>query len=417
MLQSGRRRRGNPQHLQPHLLLTGGKLVMEELMPGFTAQLEAAGMEQMDVGEAHIWDHGAVRARGPTSIKAICVTRRVLEQCLRDRVLADAGPRLRLRDKTRVTALLWDEVCRSVLGVRLAGCEEVRADVVVDSSGRNSPTPRWLQDAGWTAPGMKIGSKALACYSRPWGRRNALILGGVNGTWQVTLYGYEGEQAPLDSMDAYMDFAALLPDQTAYRFLQRATFLTPVMRYAATSNEQRLYDKVPMPPGLLVIGDAAQVVDPFYGQGMSVVAMAAKTLGQEVGRALGGARTAEERRAALRLLSATWQETLARSNEPAWLMATVYMDGLARLMHSDPAASEAFFAVAYLVKPMSALFSPSLVFKVLWLLLRENLGLVALPQPPLQAAGKAGPAAETASAADNGAGRRQHDGMPAAADE
>ncbi len=26
-------------------------------------------MEQMDVGEAHIWDHGAVRARGPTSIK------------------------------------------------------------------------------------------------------------------------------------------------------------------------------------------------------------------------------------------------------------------------------------------------------------------------------------------------------------
>lgn len=39
MLQSGRRRRGNPQHLQPHLLLTGDKLVMEELMPGFTAQV------------------------------------------------------------------------------------------------------------------------------------------------------------------------------------------------------------------------------------------------------------------------------------------------------------------------------------------------------------------------------------------
>lgn len=146
------------------------------------------------------------------------------------------------------------------------------------------------------------------------------------------------------------------------------------MRYAATSNEQRLYDKVPMPPGLLVIGDAAQVVDPCYGQvrsqpsaqdmqrrmlvvltqqdegglgcssgqpvrlgflhalhpccpapqsqGMSVVAMAAKTLGQEVSRALGGASTADARRAALRSLSATWQETLARSNKPAWLMAT-----------------------------------------------------------------------------------------------
>lgn len=50
--------------------------------------------------------------------------------------------------------------------------------------------------------------------------------------------------------------------------------------------------------------------------------MAAKVLGQEVGRALGGARTVEARRAALRSLSDTWQKTLARSNEPAWLMAT-----------------------------------------------------------------------------------------------
>ena len=125
----------------------------------------------------------------------------------------------------------------------------------------------------------------MACWSRLWGRRNALILGGINGTWQVrwarpqeahyvhlvsatsgsslcggdylpheehgrgcrrehpsnnekthehpaphpqvTLYGYEGEKAPVDNLGAYLDFAASLPDQTAYRFLQRATFLTP----------------------------------------------------------------------------------------------------------------------------------------------------------------------------------------------
>lgn len=115
------------------------------------------------------------------------------------------------------------------------------------------------------------------------------------------------------------------------------------MRFVATSNEQRQYDKVPMPPGLLVIGDAVQVVDPCYRQVSQclewlqgeanwraspgafhicppasfpccfslfcplsgpfspppVVAMAAKALGQEVGGALGSARTAlAERRLA-----------------------------------------------------------------------------------------------------------------------
>ncbi|KAL4425859.1 hypothetical protein ABPG75_009875 [Micractinium tetrahymenae] len=465
LLQSGRRRSGNPQHLQPHLLLTGGKNVMEELMPGFIAELEAAGMEQLDIGaDAHMWDWGAPYARGPTSIKAMSTNRRVLEQCLRDRVLADAGGRLRLRDSTRVAGFLWDEGCRSVLGVRLTTGEEVQGDVMVDSSGRSSATPRWLRDAGWSAPDVKVvdahcvyasahvthpeglpeGRKGLACWSRPWGRRNALIFGGETGTWQVILYGYEGDKAPVNSMEGYLDFAASLPDQTAYRFLQGATFLTPVMRYVATSNEQRQYDKVPMPPGLLVIGDAVQAVDPCYGQGMSVAAMAAKALGQEAGRALAGAPTAEARRTALRSLSATWQKTLARSNEPAWLMATgsdmrfptakiegmsrppalmeVYMDGLARLMHFDPAAFEAFFLVAYLVKPMSALFSPSLVLKVLWLLLRERLGLVPLPQPPQRAAGAASRdaasmAAEEAAAASGQASKGMHDVLPTTLEE
>ncbi len=68
------------------------------------------------------------------------MTRRVLEQCLRDRVLADAGPRLRLRDQTRVTALLWDEVCRSVLGERRC-CNTGRRQLRCSVAARK---PSWL---------------------------------------------------------------------------------------------------------------------------------------------------------------------------------------------------------------------------------------------------------------------------------
>lgn len=73
------------------------------------------------------------------------------------------------------------------------------------------------------------------------------------------------------------------------------------------------------------------------------------------------------------------------------------------------------------MKPMSALFAPGLVLKVLWLLLRERLGLVALPQPPQQAAAAAGPAAaaaaaEASHAVDEAGSRRQHGGAQAAPD-
>lgn len=58
------------------------------------------------------------------------------------------------------------------------------------------------------------------------------------------------------------------------------------MRFVATSNEQRQYDKVPMPPGLLVIGDAVQVVDPCYGQ--ASVPMPGVAAGEAHGKASPG---------------------------------------------------------------------------------------------------------------------------------
>lgn len=76
--------------------------------------------------------------------------------------------------------------------------------------------------------------------------------------------------------------------------------------------------------------------------------------------------------------------------------------------------------VAYLVKPMSALFSPTLLLKVLWLLARERLGLVPLPQPPQQAARAAGNTSATppaVSAADKMGGHRQQERQPAQVEE
>lgn len=52
----------------------------------------------------------------PTPLQALGISRRQLEQCLRDRVLREGGPRLHLRDRTRVAGLVWDDHKEGVTG-------------------------------------------------------------------------------------------------------------------------------------------------------------------------------------------------------------------------------------------------------------------------------------------------------------
>ena len=151
------------------------------------------------------WIAAAPHSAASCCAQFVCVSRRVLEQTLRDRVLRDNAGALTLRDRCKVTNLAWDAtkgavqnetplhtpppgaccpasclLCfaawsadRSALlmvclfaapmllrllappGVELASGEVVPVDVVLDCSGRYSRTPTWLQDAGWQQPPTK----------------------------------------------------------------------------------------------------------------------------------------------------------------------------------------------------------------------------------------------------------------------
>lgn len=67
-------------------------------------------------------------------------------------LIAHAGPKLTIRDKTKVAGLLWGEGGKSVDGVVLATGEELRADVVFVADGRKSKLPSWLEEAGVELP-------------------------------------------------------------------------------------------------------------------------------------------------------------------------------------------------------------------------------------------------------------------------
>lgn len=55
---------------------------------------------------------------------------------------------------------------------------------------------------------------------------------------------------------------------------------------------------------------------------MSVASLGALALDAALSTALAGARTSAERSGAVRGLCASWHKTLAKVNEPAWLIAT-----------------------------------------------------------------------------------------------
>jgi flavin-dependent dehydrogenase len=123
--------------------------------------------------------------------------------------VAEATPGLRVRRGVGVEGLITGAPARNgiphVVGVRTSGGEEVRADLVVDMSGRRSPLPRWLDQAG--LPPAAGGDRGLRFmyYGRhyrsadgsvpfafgpalqPLGTISSLTLPADNGIWSVVL--------------------------------------------------------------------------------------------------------------------------------------------------------------------------------------------------------------------------------------
>ena len=75
--------------------------------------------------------------------------------------------------------------------------------------------------------------------------------------------GYKGNYCPTDEQ-GFLDFARSLPCKKIYNALRQAKPLSPITTFSKTRNFRRLYDKVPPPKGLCVVGDAACCFNPVY---------------------------------------------------------------------------------------------------------------------------------------------------------
>jgi 2-polyprenyl-6-methoxyphenol hydroxylase-like FAD-dependent oxidoreductase len=214
---------------------------------------------------------------------------------------------------------------------------ELRADLVVDASGRTSRVDDWLAALGYgVADTTKVnafwgytsrflelpdgafppvaGSFPLGpAMAGPPSTRGGFLLLQENNRWLVTLSGCAKDFPPADD-DGFLAFAETLPFPHIGEAIRAATPLSDLQTWRNTTNRLRHLERMPQwPDGFVALGDAVCSFNPVYGQGMSVAALEALDLRAELEAA---AASGDDRG-----MSARFQRRLAQTITQAWTAA------------------------------------------------------------------------------------------------
>jgi 2-polyprenyl-6-methoxyphenol hydroxylase-like FAD-dependent oxidoreductase len=392
-----RHRRGAPQARHTHGLLAGGLQAIERLFPGIRRQLESSGASPGDLLASTRWYlAGGFHVQHPSGLVALGQSRLLLEETIRSRVRA--LPNVAIRDEISVERLVTDYSQRDVIGVQLTdrrqnSGELLRADLIVDATGRGSRTPGWLAELGYDPPvedriemtlmyatqlfrrqpGDLGGNLAVVIPAEHPCKRSGVALAIDGDRWSVTLAGMAND-VPATEPTAFRHFARTLPTPVLADFLATAEPLSEIETYRYPASIRRRYEQLSDFPGrYVVMGDALCSFNPVYGQGMSVAAMEAELLGQCV---CGGLDRIARRffRTAAKIVDTPWQIAAAadlefphvrgdRSWSARWMNAYVRL--VHQAAHHDPTVAIAFHRVANLLDRPANLLRPRVAARVL----------------------------------------------------
>ncbi|MFB7257733.1 FAD-dependent oxidoreductase [Streptomyces nojiriensis] len=295
-------RTGVPQAAHIHWLQAGGAEAIDALLPGSIDRLTAAGAHRIPVTTDMVIfsPEGWYRRWQRATHYVITASRDLTDLVVRKEVLKD--PRVTVRTHTTVVGLLGDR--RTVRGVRLRGADgieaELRADLVIDASGRASRLPRWLAGLGLTglaeerldsgmvyasrlyrAPVPTRGWPVVGVQADPLLRQPAKA-GGIlpidGDRWHVSLMGAPGGE-PTRAAEHFVPFARSLRHPIMADLLKHAEPLGDVSVTHSTANRRYYYEQPgARPDGLVALGDSVATFNPVYAQGMSVAALGALAL-------------------------------------------------------------------------------------------------------------------------------------------
>src|SRR5262249_6996763 len=153
---SGSPRKGVPQGRHAHGLLPRGAQVLEELFPGLLAGLVAGGVPVLRSARELRFVLGGhlLSQRGELGEPVYMPSRPYLEGQVRGRVRT--LPDVAILDRCAVAGLVTTPARDRITGVRVqpdGGSEQIlRANLVVDATGRSGRAPHWLSGPGYEPP-------------------------------------------------------------------------------------------------------------------------------------------------------------------------------------------------------------------------------------------------------------------------
>lgn len=406
-------RKGQPQAHHLHGLLAQGLVILNRYFPDLREALIAGGATVADMAETMRWHaFGGYRLTFKMDMEAVLMSRPFLESLIRQRVVA--RPNVTVMDECAVDRPLWSSDGTRITGIEITrrGAvqrgEQLGADLIVDTTGRGSQSPTWLEAAGYTRPEenavkVRVGY-ATRVYRRDptaMGSREWILvtpeapheqrMGGafpVEGDrWVVSLGGWHDDHAPTDEQ-GFLEFARALPAPDISQIVSQCEPLTEIIPHKFPASLRRHYEKLPrFPEGYLVLGDAVCSFNPLYGQGMTSAALQAAELDallrERQGRLDGIGRDFFAR--AAKVIDIPWQLAVGEDfrfpqtegrKAPGTDLINAYVAHVHRASHDDEEVCRAFLYVMNLIKPPTSLFHP----RILWRVLRHRR--TAVPTPP-----------------------------------
>lgn len=401
-------RKGAPQARHAHAVLAKAVEIIEDLFPGFFAELEASGSTKIDMCDDHLkfYHFGKWKKRFSGGIYSYFQTRTFLEWKLRQWVAKI--PNISFMDGTDVMQFTTDDAKTHITGVKVRrdgdapSQQEVSANLVVDAGGRGSRTPQWLEALGYPkveelilkvdiaystrfftrTPPDPMPWKSLFIYPKLPDKRLGVILPTEDpDKWLVTLGGVFGDHPPTDDA-GFLDYARSLPVPDLHNVIKDLEPAGPILVHKLPSNLRRQYEHMSrFPDGLVVLGDALCSFNPIYGQGMTTAALDALALDgclrdQRTSHAAGD----------LTGMSMRFQKKAATVIANPWLMATAEdmrydefpdpISPMIRFLHwftgrvhsisdKDELSALRFTQAMNMLRPPWALFDPRVVWRAL----------------------------------------------------
>jgi 2-polyprenyl-6-methoxyphenol hydroxylase-like FAD-dependent oxidoreductase len=395
---AGASRKAVPQDRHAHVMLASGLQAIEELLPGVTNELLAAGARACrSLREIRLVISGHELCRDAVGADVLLASRPLIESHIRRRVLALGN--VMVRERSDAAHLLTSSDGKRVSGVRIRPRDGSEAEQACDAaltvaaSGRSARIPALLQGMGYRRPneerlqidllyvsrrvrlrpGALPGERVIGIGARP-GLPRGLMLIEQEHHWILTVSGYGAEHHPPTNERDYLEFIATFAPPDVLAAIRDAEPLTEIVSHGFPANQRRRYDRLRrFPDGLLAVGDAISSLNPLYGQGMSVAALQAIELRRCLER--GDTRLARRFfRAAAKVASPAWEMAIAGDlalpevkgdRSPMLRLTTAYLERLLRVAGRDRMVAAAFNNVADLLAPPQSIMRPRILWRVL----------------------------------------------------